>query len=290
MKLFPFRKYTASISLVISLVFVITAAFDYLNSLAYFALISPKLFEGLELWRLFTFQFIFPNIETALFSIIIFYYIGVKVEKLFNLKVFALVILMLGVFDGLLQSLIFYRSEYAIKSSLAQTFFLLSLYILLFRKTKIKFFFGSIKTHFIALTFGLVYLSFTTYKGLAHSHEYAVQTATSFVSGTSIAIFAYAQFRRKYYHELLNAAIQRYKNQNQFAHVYADDYNSMITKNNAQEKRYRAYSAHSEFEFVFDEEELNKVLDKISESGINSLTAKEKKFLEEYSKRINNDE
>jgi len=290
MKLFPFKKYEARFSHFITAILALGFTFSALNlfNVNYlFPIISTNIFGSGELWRYFSYPLIFPNAESAVFSIFAFYYLGTKVEKLLNNKSILLVFGLVAFLEGAIESLLFFRSDYAVKGAMALPFFLTALYLLLYRKSKIRFFFGSIKTSSIALLFAVIYMSSVIYKGLLYSQAYSAQIATSLVIGTALAIIVYAQIRRKQYTDALIAVAERYQNLTRFAAEYAEVYEQEKVLSGANSARAKKASKPREYEFVFDEEELNKVLDKINESGIDSLSAREQKFLEEYSKRIN---
>lgn len=269
---------------VILLLNLINTLFN-LNLNNFLFLNSNRIIEHFEFYRFITYPLILGNNLFIFIFAPILIFVSYKLEKYLNKYLYPIFLFMVSILNSFLITLIFWNKDIYISGAETIGFFILTLATLLIPKEKIS--------RNNPLTIG----SFSLILGIMWIIiEYATNTSNLLYSIaplfgilTGFLIFIPLRNMKKYIEkrereikshqkqikvnipepeELLTMRKLSNVNISQIYHKYEEDY-CEISDNDEE-----------------NEEKLNQILDKINEKGKDSLSHYEKKFLEEYSRRI----
>jgi membrane associated rhomboid family serine protease len=250
-----------------------------------FTLIPSYVSNKSDFWRLITFPLAPGSYEGILLFIFTFYFIAPKLEELLNNNFFPFFLLLLIFLEGLLHTVIFWKSNIPLAGFEGLSFFILTLFTMISPNKQVKFwFFSPIKliylTSIVILSWGIIKL----FSILSPSTNYIIYQATltsgfGIISG--LLIFVQIYFLSRFYKkkqippvidipkpEELKMALHSHSGFDRYSSHLDDDYYEMSNDPEMNEQR------------------LNEILDKINEHGQNSLSNEERRFLIDYSKKI----
>lgn len=254
-----------------------------------FGLITNKLANNFEYWRLFTYPFVFNSVESAIIFIPVFLYISPYIEKFLTLRIYPIFLFLISFFIGIIVTVIFWDNTVMIAGTDGLSFFVLAMFILLSYKSNLIV--EKKPAIFIGLTAVFFWLIF---KYFVVENFGILAVAPSLVASSTGIVFGVGVFVQ--INQIAKNKIKRIKNklmriQNQEIKlptteelVYIMHLNKInLTKNKTSESKNKIQFVENSAE---NEKLLNKLLDKISTSGKNSLSLEEIVFLEEYSRHI----
>lgn len=246
---------------------------------------SYKLTQNYEFWRIFTYTTILEDHTFIFIFAPILLFISTKLEEFLNKYLYPIFLFMVSILNSLLLTVTLWNRDINISGAETIGFFILTLATLLIPKENvIKKIPLNIST--FSILFGFLWI-ITKYTSPDAKLIYSL--APLFGIMTGFLMFLPLKNMKKYIEtresnflrkqsqvkinipepeELVTMRKISSMNISQIYHKYDDDY-CLISDNDEE-----------------NEEKLNQILDKILEKGKDSLSHYEKKFLEEYSKRL----
>lgn len=255
----------------------------------YLELIQSKIWTNFELWRLVSFPFAIPAMESLLLFSFTFYFVAPKIESLFNKIIFPIFLGLIILLQGIIISLVFRDSSVVFSGLDGISFLMIFLFLLLSINTKtLPFWFKSSKILPLSLLTGVLWISVQMYRSDASDNNIIVSSAFNALFGMFFSIITFLKIRS----EIVTR--KRVKHDNLAAQLpYIIPTPEELKYALMGENRKRQYNSSDDDllypavdEFRPDEERLNEILDKISEYGKDSLTISEIKYLENYSNSI----
>lgn len=254
----------------------------------YLALVPSLVVDNLQLWRVLSFPFATPPIESIVLFAFVFYFIAPKIESLLPRRFYPILLSLLVMLQGVISTLTFWKSSYVFTGMDGLSFFVMFLFALLsINKKTLPYWFNPLRTGLMILLSG----SLWTAALLMHSYK----SGDNFIiTGSAGALFGIL-YACATYLQILFASKKSKKNDQlglppDISIPSPEELKYALAGIN--EKRYLQNSGDdiidkdSEVGFVPDEDKLNEILDKISESGKESLTPNEMQYLKDYSNSI----
>ncbi len=255
---------------------------------SYLSLNPSKIVNSYELWRLVSYPLALNSFESYVLTAVALFFFSSRIEKLFSKNVFPITLGLTVVLYGLLTSLVFFNVKHNFSGLEGISVFLLALYSFLNIKKRIY-----INKQFnfpLAISSSSIILTWACFKSLSISYL-GGSIINDLVYPLSFGLFAgFAFYLRILFLEqnYESAPDERtihglsFPNQNELSPA-------LITNNDAQ--RVKSF-LENESNYILaedaniNEDELNRILDKIFIDGKDALTLDENKFLDEYSKSI----
>ncbi|MCX6146073.1 MAG: hypothetical protein NTW25_02320 [Candidatus Kapabacteria bacterium] len=254
----------------------------------YLSLIPSRIINNYEFWRLFTFPLALNSFESYVLTAVSLFFFAAKIERLFSKNVFPITLSLVIVLYGLMTSLIFFNVKHNFSGLEGISIFLLTLYSFLNIRKRIY-----INNRFnvsLATSSALIILSWVCFKILSISYlsgnvtfDLVYPLAFGLVSG--FAFYLRILFIENNYESAPDESTIRglsIPNQNEL---------SPAIISNSDANRFKSF-LDKEGNYALDddpiqnEDELNRLLDKIFVDGKESLSIEENRFLDEYSKSI----
>ncbi len=234
-----------------------------------------------QVWQLITYQFMHGGFSHILFNMFALWMFGSSIEDVFGSKKFLIFYLLAGVSAGLLHlfvSPLLGGSPAVTIGASGAVYGVLIAYALFFPDNLIfLYFLIPVKAKYL-IGF-LVVIEFL-----------AVDSASSGVAhlahlGGALFGFLYIMFDKNSYVSLKNLFNRNfYYKSKPKRDIFTNPFNrSSQTDNNVQDANY--YDINKKDEYEVSQEEIDKILDKISQSGYQNLTDREKKILFQASKK-----
>jgi len=265
-------------------VYILNYLFDGLLS-NYLALNPEAILQNWEFWRLVTFPFSTFSLEGILLFGFTFLIIGPKVEQYIGRYIYPFVLSLLVLLEGILLTLAFWKENVAIGGMEGLSFFVLTLYSLLYFGKKSDFSnYRPTKARMIVSLVAFAWASVLLTRALltANMHHLITDSVSAAIGLFSGALL-YIQLRM-----LKRAAMQK-KRDFPDIDIPKPEELSLAMIAQRERKRYqndREDNYQNEPEFTFTEDRLNEILDKINEYGKDSLSKREIEYLKEYSRQI----
>lgn len=237
-----------------------------------------------QFWQLITYQFMHGSFGHILFNMFALWMFGMEIENMWGAKKFTLFYLMCGVIAGIFHlflSPIFGLSPAVTIGASGSVYGVMIAFALFFPDRLIYlYFFIPIKAKFL-ITF-LVVLEIMLVDSAGSSIAHLAHL------GGALAAFIFIMLDKDSF-----ISLKRILNWNFYLSSKHNPFNNLQNpfkkedKNVKKAKFYEFSDDKKDKEKVVTQEDIDKILDKISESGYQNLTAKEKKILFEASKKIN---
>lgn len=248
---------------------------------------SALVVNNLEFWRILSFPLVQTTIEGVLLFLITFTFFAPKLETVFHRFGFPIIILLVILLQGILSSLLFWKTSIRLSGMEGVSFFVLSLFTFVNSNKKLVFMqMPAIHTSLIVFTLSIIWAVTVAIHSLISGYEIILSNSYYTIFGLTTGLLAYVQInlsrniRLKKTHqnliprieipkpeELSLALIKQKELQNLSSHVRDNEY-------------------YEEVNIPLTEENLNEILDKIHSLGKESLTNEENRFLENYSKML----
>lgn len=246
---------------------------------------SHKLLQNYELWRIITYPTILDDYTFIFIFAPILLLISTKLENYLNKYLYPIFLFMVSILNSLLLTVTFWNNDINISGAETMGFFILTLATLLIPKENVLN-----KVNLNISTFSIllgIFWIITKYTSPDAKLIYSVAPLFGILTG--FLMFLPLKNMKKYIENRENDLLRKQSqvkisipereelvtmrkfssmSLSQIYHKYEEDYCS-ISDNDEE-----------------NEEKLNQILDKIIEKGQDSLSHYEKKFLEEYSKRL----
>jgi membrane associated rhomboid family serine protease len=250
------------------------------------SLTPEKLMNDLELWRLATFPLAAGPVEGIGLFIITFFIFAPRIEKNMFKMALPLIILLTAVVQGSIYTLIFWKEPLALKGMEGISFFILTLFSLLNTNKKISSrYFRAVNTIMFVVSLEILWLisTFIHYYFL-HQPQLMMVGMSHGLFGLTIGFIAFLNIR------FSEKVVQnKFRKQEEAELEDENRYTpALISQNELKEfgREIMDELQAMEYENNLNEDRLNQILDKIIESGKNSLTPSELLFLDEYSKKL----
>lgn len=247
----------------------------------------PKLvLKNYDFWRIFTFPFTINSFESFLLFAVSFYFFAPKIENYFNKNVFLLSCGLVSVLFGLTSTMFFAGNNYIFSGFEQVSLFILFLHSLLNLNKKLNFFdkvyipvsilSTSVITSWVFFkSVSFIYVGGALVPHLIYPISFGFLVAVGFY--LRILILNYTKIEKDEKIPNFQAAT---KQELEHAYVSQDEVRRIVKKIEDD------FTASYPLESDLSEENLNEILDKILESGKESLTEAENNFLEFYSKHL----
>lgn len=213
-----------------------------------FALIPGLVFSRLMVWQIFTYMFLHVSVSHVLFNMLTLWFFGQAVEHIMNKRRFFVYYFFTGA-GAALCSIIFDPRAGAVVGASGAVFGVLAAYAILFPdSTVLLFFLFPVKAKYAVLIFVAVNL---------WAAMTAAASPVAYFAHLGGGLFGYLYFKVDWIREILSR-LERFN--------YSDFKDRVLSEKRTRGRRKA-------------EEDSNKILDKISETGMQSLTKKEREIL-----------
>jgi membrane associated rhomboid family serine protease len=250
------------------------------------SLTPEKLMNDLELWRLATFPFASGPIEGIILFAVTFFIFAPRIEKNMFKMALPLIILLTSIVQGSVFTLIFWKQPLTLQGMEGVSFFILTLFSLLNTNKKISSrYFKAVNTIMFVVSLEILWLisTFVHYYFL-HQSQLMMVGMSHGLFGLTIGFIVFLNIR------FSERVVQNKNKKLNVDDEEIQDYSpALISQNELKEFGREIMDELQAMEHDsgnLNEDRLNQILDKIIESGKNSLTPSELLFLDEYSKNI----
>jgi membrane associated rhomboid family serine protease len=287
------RKFLRGFSHRLLIITGIIYLLDFLmfNKLTHLFGLEPQLVASkMEFWRIFTFPFTPSSIEGLFLFIFTFFFIGPKLELKLRKNFYPIILFFLICLQGTLITLIFWQSNLQFNGMEGLSFFILVLFTLINLNKKITLWgLRPIKSIMLVTLLSITWISSTAVHSIIAGNDILIKALSNLIFGILTSGVTYLQieffnlqkkldkekkindiesFGKSLTGDITPAFVE--KKENKASNFTLND-NSFLSQNN---------------EFIFSEQKLNDILDKINEKGKNSLTEEEINYLKEYSNNL----
>jgi len=250
---------------------------------ANFALSTEKIFSEMEFWRLLSYPFFCGTAEGLLLFSAIFIFVSPKLEHFLGTRIYPLFLFLISFVVGSITTIIFNSKSILIGGMEGVSFFIFTVFMMLFVKDK------HLKEKQPALAIGvctvIFWCVFKYFIAKTNGIESVLPSLVISSSGIIIGLLVYLQI-----YFLIQSRIKKAKmrmrpmkkikipnnEELSFAMFNNPDFREMLAN--------ATLTKSTKEEDYDDEDRLNFILDKINESGKESITPEELSFLENYSR------
>lgn len=256
--------------------------------------LSPQdVIKNLSLWKLVSFPFASGGLESIMLFAFVFYFISSKLEQYIEGLKYPLWLFLMTLLQGCILTLVFINSDVVISGMDGISFYVLVVYSLLKSKDKIiAFNFPPIPIFAFALLLGFVWfgLKLVNFSTTGDDSMFLSALGSSLFGITS-GLVHYLQIRITG----INANSRNLRNGDDLRIPPPEELSVAHTLNSNRLRKYYQSNqpdlSEADYYLLSDdmsenEDRLNEILEKISSSGQSSLSDFERRFLNEYSKRI----
>lgn len=238
-----------------------------------------------EFWRLVSFPFAANSLEGILLFGFTFSIVGPKVEQYIGRYIFPFVVSLLILLQGIILTLLFWKENIAMGGMEGISFFVLTLYSLLYFGNKADFSsFRPSKARMLVSLVAFAWISVLLARSyITGNMELLITSSASATIGIITGSLLFIQLR------MLKRATKNKRNEFPDLDIPKPEELSMAMIAQRERRKYQnelddfRYHDH---EFTFTEDRLNEILDKINEQGKDSLSVHELEYLKEYSRQI----
>lgn len=256
--------------------------------------LQPSLIANkMEFWRIFTFPFVPGSIEGVFLFVFTFFFIGPKLESKLRKNFFPIILIFLIFLQGTITTLIFWQSNFIFAGMEAISFFILVLFTFINLNKKITFWgFKPVKSIMLVALLSITWISAVAIHSTLSGNEILLKASTSLIFGIITGGITYLQTefykRSSKIKENLKKNLTRKKFDNA---LYDEESPAFVIKNetkiqNQNQNQTDEDLNHPQYKFIFSEQKLNDILDKINEKGKESLTNDEIQYLKDYSENL----
>jgi hypothetical protein len=278
--------------------FIIVALFLYLYNYitdgiieSYLILDNYAIANQYEFWRLFTFPLVTSTYEGTILFFIAFYLFSIKLEQYFRRKIYGIFILLLIAIQGTIINIFFENTGFKYSGMDGISLFIIMFFVFLNFNKRISFsYFKHFPVYLLNSFIICGWVVSVTIHHLYTGNMYVIfQASTSFVFAlvSSIVFFSYLFILRRIKNKNFSSGINniRLHQPKEMPVMSIDQSYTRTMKQPHYHSEDYAYLYQGE-EFIADEDRLNEILDKILDSGQDSLNFEEKAYLDQYSKKL----
>jgi len=251
--------------------------------------------EELKLWKILTFPFAIHTLDSFLLFAFAFNFFSVKLEKLVGSFRYPFWLLILNLILGCLITLVFWNSQFSFSGIDGISIFAISLYLMLKPRSTFNIFKGKINLLPMTLLFLIFWISSKIFVYGFNDATMAITTITSSIFGIATSLLIYFQIKIYNRNEVEPATETHPRNFPDIEMLSAiREKKTAGFLYNTEKMKYdnidELIDENTYYNLTDDpainEDHLNYILDKINETGRDSLTHAERKFLYDYSKQI----
>ena len=266
------------------LVYILNYLFDGLLS-KFLALNPEAVLKHWELWRLVSFPFSTTSLEGMLLFGFTFLIVGPKVEQYIGRYIYPFVLSLLVLLEGMLLTLSFWRENIEIGGMEGLSFFVLTIYSLLYFGKKADFSkYRPSKARMIVSLVAFAWASVLLTRSLMTANmDTLITNSVSAIIGMISGVLLFIQLR------MLKKATKHKNKEFPDIDIPKPEELSMAMIAQRERRRYQNERDDNNFyghDFTFTEDRLNEILDKMNEYGKDSLSELEIEYLKEYSRQI----
>jgi membrane associated rhomboid family serine protease len=250
-----------------------------------FALSTEKIFVEMEFWRLISYPFFCGTAEGLFLFCVIFIFVSPKLEHFLGTRIYPLFLFLISFVVGAITTIIFNSKSVVVGGMEGVSFFIFTVFMILLVKDK------HLKERQPALAVGICAVIFwgvfKYFIAEANGIESVLPSLVIASSGVIIGLLVYLQI-----YFLIQSRIKKAKMRMRPMKKTKTPNNeelSFAMFNNPHFKEMfasitSAKTSTVEEKYYNDEDRLNFILDKINESGKESITPEELSFLENYNR------
>jgi rhomboid family protein len=241
--------------------------------------------NGFEVWQLITYQFLHGGFLHIIFNMFILWMFGIEVENLWGSKRFLIFYLGAGIVGGLFQlilsPILFGNIIWNTIGASGAIMGVMVVFAFLFPDRMIYLYFLiPIKTKYFII--GLILLNlFAINSGDSIAHLVHIGGAL-----TGLVYMLYEKKKGTAYGNYFDGNYGSSSETGNFFGKMSQNLSSMFKKKPKNVEDAKFYEIKKEDDEEIDQKEIDKILDKISQSGYQNLTEREKKILFEASKKM----
>ncbi len=250
------------------------------------ALDTSLVINNFEFWRLFSFPFAHSGTESIFLFAFAFLYISPKVETAIRNKFYHLILFLLVCLQGTIFTILFSGQGAVLTGATGISFFIMSIFIMLNLNRRFMIYRKKpVRLILMISAAALLWLSAIGLRSFAFGTDmqYIELGSAGFGLASSLLIFS----------QILILSRRKFQGKKTISERYTipepEEYSHAYTARAEQRKYYnREIDDYPVYEPETDlsEERLNEILDKMNETGKESLTHEEIRFLKEYSKSL----
>lgn len=235
-----------------------------------------------QIWQFLTYQFMHGNFTHILFNMFMLWMFGMEIEQLMGSKKFLIFYLLCGFGAGLLQILL----SPVLSDSLAPTigasgavYGVMIAFAMFFpdRRVYIYFLIPIKAKYLIAMLIVFEFLSINEPSFVAHLAHIG-GAITGF-------IFLVMDKRNNFNFSNVLNSFKKPKSFDSYDNYRRPKFSGRINEDEVEDAKFRDISSKPKDELTVTQEEIDRILDKISQSGYQNLTEREKRILFEASKK-----
>lgn len=289
------QKYSImQISKVILVIFTISHILFYFlnNEIALFLALNPqKVISDIEIWRIFTYPFVSLSIAEVVLFIFTFWVIAPKIEYYILNK--PLLLLSYGIFiplHGIFSTLLFAREKLFLVGTEGLSFGVITFYFLIFYRIVNQYQEVSLRLLIQTAIVLFLWIMGASLDSYIYQRPSLINAFGFALVGIILGIIGY-YFAKTNIKELIHARLMDYEKLRR-SFLEPDEKFERSNQNLWDNNQIDLEDIVSEgdlrhISIELSEDKLNKILDKINEKGKDSLSNNELKFLENYSKFLN---
>lgn len=257
----------------------------------YFALNPQRVINDIEIWRLFTYPILSLSIAEVVLFLFAFWLIAPKIEYyILSKSILVLSFVVYIPLQGILSTLLFARENVYMVGTEGLSFAVITLYFLIFYRIVYQYQDVSLRLLIQTALVVFFWIMAASLDAYIYQRPTLINSFGFAVSGVILGIISY-YFAKPIVKELMEIRIDEYKRFRQVFLEPIEKYQSEIgnsnSNNNEVDDLISLELGNQDQPSEISEERLNKILDKMNEQGKDSLTIEEIKFLENYSRFLN---
>ncbi len=253
----------------------------------YFLLTPKSIGHGFELWRLLSFPLAGNTIVGTLLFCFTFWLISPKIEEMFQKGIYPLIIALLVFMQGIVSTLVFWKSDIYFAGAEGLSFFVLTVFALFQRRKKIVLWnLKPVRLEFLFVLMIFTWMCLVSLQAIVtHNLNLLITNTSSLLFGVIFSIIVYSHMRLVQKIKI----IKQFENKRINLQTPPDELSYALI--NQAEKRNQENRRQEEPEIhtgdYYSEDRLNEILDKMIETGRESLSFEELRYLEDYSDFLN---
>jgi hypothetical protein len=254
----------------------------------YLALIPSLVVDKFEVWRVLSFPLAIPPIESIVLFAFVFYFIAPKIESLLPRTFYPILLGLLVLLQGVISTVTFWKSNIIFTGMDGLSFFIMFLFALLsISKKTLPLWFNPLRTGLMILLSGGLWTAALMVHSGKSGDSFIITGSAGALFGVLYACVTFLQLRfvsknKTKQDELLLPPNISIPTPEELKYALAGINEKKYFNNSGDDFSDR----DSDVQFVPDEDRLNEILDKISESGKDSLTSIEIQYLQDYSNSL----
>ncbi|MCX7879063.1 MAG: rhomboid family intramembrane serine protease [Ignavibacteria bacterium] len=242
----------------------------------------------IELWRLLSFPLVSLSIAESFLLIYAFWVLGPKVESLFRKNYFTISLITFIFLQGLLTTALFGRENFYLVGTEGLSFYIITLYFFIYYRIISQYEPVPIRSMIQTALVIFFWIMAASLDSFIYKRDTLINSFSFALVGIFLGFLSYLQ-NRSFALELIQ---EKYKDfiafRKKVQELEEEDLEEIAEMFLEQANNSTASLEETKhYTLPFNEETLNKILDKINEKGKESLTPEEIQFLKDYSKKVN---